>query len=554
MPRLALRRPDLSWTSTAQSELGLTRDVAGDFWDRLSRPTLAELIWLGGLGAAAIVVCVAAYALRNVWVGDAAVYLPYAQHVADGHFFQFNLGQFSSGATSPLWGVLLGIPYLFGLGLAGAKIFALIFALGAVAFVWVAAAEFGGSAVAAAIASLFVVAAMTWYALVLYESGLVVVAVSGSLIMTGRVLKRSEGSPDLPLRSLASLILIWAALPLVRPDATVVVVAEAVGLVMAGPWRRARAAQVTALALVVAAVPALAYYGYSAVHVGTFSTSASERSFALHEVAPHWLGPLYLSWDALHQLFGTFWVLVTVPGLAGLGLLARKRETRWLGLVGGAVFLAYLFLLTFISPGATDTPRYLLPVIPLLVIGTARCLSSFRAPRTGLAVLGLSAVLIGGLGLRDLHHRVVWLRSLGLTTNEVFERDVVSQINRLAHPGDTVLAYEVQLRYYLRHDVSVLSEDGITDAKVRPYQSPARMAIFLRRYRPDWWIADANAATRPYMRGSVLDRAFTTFKADRSLRAETIGGIRFTLVARRSRPLAPGFGGWQMLFRLAYGG
>ena len=134
----------------------------------------------------------------------------------------------------------------------------------------------------------------------------------------------------------------------------------------------------------------------------------------------------------------------------------------------------------------------------------------------------------------------------------MFERDVVGTINKLAHPGDTLLAYEVQLRYYLRTDVSVLSEDGITDAKVRPYQTPARMTAFLRRYRPDWWIADANVTTRPYMRGSVLDRVFTSFKADRTLKTENIGGIRFTLVERRSRPLAPGFGGWQMLFQLSY--
>ncbi len=534
--------------------MGLAREVAGGFWGRLSQPTLAELIWLGGLGGAAIVVCLAAYALRNVYVGDAAVYLPYAQHAADGHFFQFNLGQFSSGTTSPLWGVLLGIPYLFGLGLAGAKVFALIFVLGALVLVWVAAAEFGGSVVAGAIASLFVVAAMSWYALELYESALVVAAVSGSLITTGYVLKRSRDSADLRLRSLMPLMLIWAILPLARPDATVVVLAEAAALVLAGPWNRLQAARVTAIALVVAAVPAAGYYGYSLVHLGTFSTSASERAFALHEAARHWLGPFYFSPDALRQLFGTFWVVVTVPGLAGLGLLAWKRQTRWLGFVGGVVLVGYVFLLTFISPGWYDTPRYLLPVTPVLAIGAARCLCSVRVPRVGLGVLCLAALLIGGLSLKDLHHRVVWLRSLGLTSNEVFERDVVSRINTLAHPGDKLLAYEVQLRYYLRSDVSVLSEDGITDAKVRPYQAPTRMAAFLLRYRPNWWIADGNVATRPYMRGSVLDQVFMTFKADRGLKSQTLDGIRFILVARRSRPLAPGFGGWQMLFRLSYGG
>jgi hypothetical protein len=521
-------------------------------WARLRRPAVGELIWLGGLGGVALVVCLAAYALRNVYAGDAAVYLPYAQHAAEGHFFQFNLGQFSSGATSPLWGVLLAVPYVFGLGLTGAKAFALIVTLGALVSVWVVTTEFGRSTIAGGTASLFVVGAMTWYALLLYESALVVAVVAISLSLTGRVLMRSEASDALRLRTLVPLMLVWAVLPVTRPDLAVVVAAEAAAVVLVGPWDRIRAARLTALALAVAAVPSLAYYGYSMVDLGTFSTSASERSFALHEAAHRWFGPFYLSTDALHQLFATFWVVVTVPGLAGLGLLTRDRRTRWLGLVGAVVLAGYVLLLTFIAPGGYDTPRYMLPVTPLLAIGSARFLCSFRPRRLHVAVLCLGLALIGGLSLRDLHGRVTWLRSLGLTSNEVFERDVVSKINALAHPGDTLLAYEVQLRYYLRGDVSVLSEDGITDAKVRPYQTPAGMTAFLRRYRPEWWIADGNVAVRPYMRGSVLDRVFTTFKADRALRSETLDGIRFNLVARRSRPLAPGFGGWQMLFRLSY--
>lgn len=552
MARFLLRRSGLSWASGAGAELGASPKVAGGLWDRLRQPSLTDLILLVGLGGAVLVVCLAAYALRDVYAGDAAVYLPYAQHAAQGHFFQFNLGQFSSGATSPLWGVLLGVPYVFGLGLTGAKIYALIVTLAACASVWLVAAEFAGSSLAGGVASLFVVGAMTWYSLLFYESALVVSAVSSSLLITGHVLKRSAGSTELRPRSVVPLMVIWALLPLTRPDLAVVVVAEAAALVLVGPWQRLRAARTTAVALAAAAVPSAVYYGYSLASLGTFSTSASERSFALQEAGRHWLGPFYFSTDALHQLFATYWVFVTVPGLAGLGLLASKRQTRWLGLVGGVVLVGYVFLLTFVAPGGYDTPRYLLPVTPLLAIGTARLLCSFRRPRLRVAVLCLAIALIGGLSLRDLHGRVVWLRSLGLTSSEVFERDVVSRINALAHPGDLLLAYEVQLRYYLRSDVSVLSEDGITDARVRPYQSPARMTAFLRRYRPDWWIADGNVMTRPYMRGSVLDRVFRTFRADPALQSTTAGGIRFRLVARRSRPLAPGFGGWQMLFRLSY--
>jgi hypothetical protein len=481
------------------------------------------------------------------------VYLPYAQHAAQGHLFEFNPGQFSSGATSALWGVLLGIPYLFGLGLAGAKAFALIATLAALLAIVVAAGRLTGSFSAGAVASLFLIGGVAWYALELYESALVIGVVAASLIVTGHVIRTWQRGERAPVGSLTALVATWALLPLTRPDAAIVVVAEAIALVFAGPvdWRRA--ARTTVVGLAVAAIPAAAYYGYSLVHLGTFSTSASERTFALHEAAQRWVGPLYLSTDALHQLFATYWALVTIPGLVGLGLLARNRPTRWIGVTGGLVFLAYLVLLTFVSPGLTDTPRYLVPVTPFLVVGAARCISALSGSRARLAALGVGLLLIGGLSIPDLHSRAVWLRSLGLTQNEVFEQDAVARVNALAHPGDTLLAYEVQLRYSLRPDVSVLSEDGITDAKVRPYQTPAAMAGFLERYRPRWWIADRDVAIRPYMRGSVLDQVYAAFTANKAMTHETVDGITFALVARRSRPLAPGFGGWQMLFRLSYG-
>jgi len=513
---------------------------------------MERLIALTGAGLGLIALCLVAYALRNVYVGDAAVYLPYAQHAAAGHLFQFNPGEFSSGATSPLWAVLLAIPYVFGLGLAGAKAFAFAAVLAAILAVAIATGRLGGSPSAAAVSGIFLIAAMGWYALVLYESALVIGVVAMSLVIVGGVLRNWDRGDPIRLRSLAPLVAVWAVLPLARPDASLVAVAEALAIVFSGRVDRRRVGAATAAALALAAIPAMAYYGYSLVHLGTLSTSASERTFALHEGAHRWLGPLYLSTDALHQLFATFWVLITVPGLVGLGLLARTRPTRWIGVTGGLVLLAYLLLLTFVSPGLTDTPRYLLPVIPLFAVGSARCLSALPSGPARVVAVCASLGLIGGFAINDVHHRAVWLRSLGLTSNEVFERDVVARINALAHPGDTLLAYEVQLRYYLRDDVSVLSEDGITDAKVRPYQTPAGMASFLRRYQPRWWIADGNVTTRRYMRGSVLNQVFTAFKSHPLLTHASADGIAFDLVARRARPLAPGFGGWQLLFRLSY--
>jgi hypothetical protein len=163
----------------------------------------------------------------------------------------------------------------------------------------------------------------------------------------------------------------------------------------------------------------------------------------------------------------------------------------------------------------------------------------------GVAAIGIASV-------QELRDYTNLARSLGITEHEVFERDVGATINRMARPGDQVLSYEVQMRYSVRDDVDVLSEDGITDGKVAPYQRSRDMTGFLLRYKPRWWIADRNVRVRRYMRGSVLERAAARLKADPTRRSVTLDGIRFEPVARRHRPLALGFGGWELLVELKY--
>jgi hypothetical protein len=226
---------------------------------------------------------------------------------------------------------------------------------------------------------------------------------------------------------------------------------------------------------------------------------------------------------------------------------------RWVSVYAGLALVGYLALLTFITPAFYDTSRYLVPLVPLLVAGVAYLLASAAGSRLWPVAVVAGALLIGGSAVLELRDYQSLARSIGITEHEVFERDVSAIIGRMASPGDEVLSYEVQMRYFLRDDVDVLSEDGITDGKVAPYQRGRDLTGFLVRYRPRWWIADANAVTRPYMRGSVLDRAFRAFEASEQPRSRVLDGIRFTLVARRSRPLATGFGGWQMLFELDYG-
>jgi hypothetical protein len=532
--------------------------AGADLGDARGGPTAARQFVLRhgiavaiALGAVAVI-AFAAWRVRDTYVGDAAVYLPYARNAANGHLFQFNVGEFSTGSTSPLWSLLLAIPFLLGLGLAGAKAFSAAFAvLGLLATIY-AAQRLSRSWTAAAVASLFVLGTMALHAVSLYESGLTVTLVAMSLVAAQRTRARWGESGALSVRALAPLIAIWAVLPLARPDAVILVVAQAVALFAFAPIDRRRALAPLLSALALAALPALAYFGASLIDLGTFSTSSQGRSHALQEVLDKWIGPLYASSSAVREVFSSPWVFAFIPAVGGVALLARQKATRWLAAFAGVALVGYLALLTFVTPAVYDTGRYLVPLVPIASATAAVLLAHARGTRLWLPALAAALLAIGISSVLELRDYTRLARSIGITEKEVFSRDVVATLNQMAQPGDTVLSYEVQLRYFLRDDVSVLSEDGITDGKVAPYQDSRDMTGFLLHYRPRWWIADRNVTTRPFMKGSILDRTYQRFKADPRLERATVDGIRFRVVARRNRPLAVGFGGWEMLFEVGY--
>ncbi|HEX8054563.1 MAG TPA: hypothetical protein VF517_16370 [Thermoleophilaceae bacterium] len=497
----------------------------------------------------------AAIRLRDTYVGDAAVYLPYARNAGDGHPFQFNLGEFSSGSTSPLWSLILGVPFLAGFELMGAKAMAALFAAIGFLTTLLAARHFSRSWAAAGVAALFALGTMTFPAVSLYESGLVVTLSALALLAGDHVLGawRATDAPRAPAwRTLAPLVAVWAALPLARPDAVILVGAHALALLAFAPVERRRALRTLAPGLAVAALPALAYFGYSVAELDTFSTSSQARTFALREGARDWLGPLFLEDGAVRELFASPWIFGLLPALAGLWLLWRRAETRWAAAYGALAVVGYVLLLTFVAPGIYDTPRYLLPLVPVVACGVAVLLARPAQPLLAWAALGLAALAIGGSAADELRDNVRLARSIGIDRDEVFERDVVARIDALAEPGDAVLAYEVQLRYFLRQDVKVFSQDGITDPRVAAYREDKDMTGYLMRYRPEFWIADRNAQTRQYTDGTILERALVAYRHSPRPAVRVFDGIRFELVARRNRPLALGFGGWEFLFRLSY--
>ena len=520
--------------------------------------------WAGLLAAlaAAGLVALMAFLLRDRYLGDPAIYLPYADNAASLDPFAYNPGQFSSGSTSPIWPLLLAPVYAVGADPGGAKAIALLVALGAVALVALGAYRVSGSALGAGLATFAVTPLLGLYGAVLYETPLVIALVGLSVVLGARVARRDDAPA---VRDLLPLAATWAALPLARPDTVMLVALELAALALFGGWARGslvargkRAAPLLAAAAL-AALPALAYYGFSYAKLDTFSTSSQARAFVWDEYedvySDAFVGPLRVTDAVIDHVFTPPYGLAFVPGVIGLALMARRRELRWFGAWALSGVLAYVLVLTFVSPVGHETQRYFLPVVPLIVVGIAWLVGELWHGRAW-ALAALAAVgLVVVPAIDSAADRAHVLRSRDYRYAQIVEKEAAGHLNRLARPGDVVLAYEVQVRAQIRDDVDVLSLDGATDGKVHPYLESADMGAFLRRYRPRFWIAaeGTGPATRPYIARSILNTVLVRFKSDPSLRRTRIAGIEFRLVAERHTPMPAVFGGWTRMFEIDYG-
>lgn len=521
--------------------------------------------WAGVLLAlaAAAVVAGMAFLLRERYLGDPAIYLPYAENAADFDPFTYNPREFSSGSTSPIWPLLLAPAYVVGAGAGGAKVMSLLVALAAVALVAWGAYRVSGSAIGAGLATFAVVPLLGLYSATLYETPLVIALVGLSVVLGARATRRAQRPPT--LRELLPLAATWAAMPLARPDTVMLVGVEVAALALFAGWARgslldrARRAGSLLVAAALAVMPAIAYFGFSYVKLDAFSTSSRARAFAWDEYehldSEKLVGPLRATDAVIDHVLTPPFGLAFVPGMIGLALMARRSELRWFAAYALAGVLAYVLTLTFVSPVSYETQRYFMPAVPLIVVGIAWLAGDMWRGRGWIAVPVLAVALVVAPAIDTAADDTRTLRGRDYRHPQIVEAEAAGHVNRMARAGDVALAYEVQVRDAIRRDVDVLSLDGATDGKVHRYLESADMAAFLRRYRPRFWIAaeGTGPATRPYIARSILNTVLVRFKSDDRLRETRVAGITFRLAARRRSPMPQVFGGWTRLFELEYG-
>jgi hypothetical protein len=506
-----------------------------------SRTALAAIPLVLGLS----VISLAAIALRDTYWGDPTTYLVYARNAAAGHPFSWDpFGGFSSGAASPLWGLVLAVPFTIGAGVAGAKLWVAIWVAIALALTVAVAARESRSLLPAGIAAFFVVGSLTFYGVMLYDSSLVV-AISALSIAACRRVAESPPAERLPPRVLLSLAAVWASLPLARPDGVLLAVIELSALSLFAA--RGRALQLVMVGAI-AAIPAAAYYGYSKLTLGSFVVSTDTRQIDQLQAASY-VGGIAYSWPAIAYL-GTIAVPLILVA-AGIVYLWTRPDSRWLAISASAAIVAYTALLV-LYPVTFYMERYFLPVSPFIVVVITRTLRRAFEPSTiakavaALGIVFLAAMLPWPLETADAESMK------GYTLDEITEREAAEKINAIAPSGATVMTYELDARLPLRDDLRTLAVNGLTDGKVAPYRQSKDMRAFLLRYRPWVWIANDVVGRLPYTTGTLLHSAEAALVADPHLQTLSLEGIRFDVIARRERAIPDGFAGWRLILRLTY--
>ncbi len=330
------------------------------------------------------------------------------------------------------------------------------------------------------------------------------------------------------------IALLAALTPLVRPDMALLSAAYAGRAVVARRWSEL-------VWLIGGSLVATAYYAAVHAATGSFSASSYCRSFALRETAVVVLGIAFHP-PLLRELAWSGLGLLGIAAAVGLwGQRNRWHQGWWLFCAGCAI--SYGLFFTTVAP--INTVRYCAP-IAFAMSWAAREGIRWLVPRLRWrrwVLVGLTALLFLTLGARAWDDR-----RRGYSFELVTERECAEFLNAVAEPNAVVLAYEVQIRYWLRPDLSVLSLDGITDGKVAPYLVTGAVAEFLWRYRPRYWVANSAVWRRPFLRASLLRDVLESSDS-----VVVRAGIRFErLRAWAPERLPRGFYGCLAVYRLGY--
>jgi hypothetical protein len=412
--------------------------------------------------------------------GDAIIHLTMAENVANGHWFQFNLGERVGASSSPLFTIASSALWWLG-GVA-----TLAWAIKAISLAaWIAVGFFAyctarsletsrrHALLAATLATCLPGSTWNWFQG--SENSLFAALVSAQFaVLTMTANEARSGRTSLPLLSL----LCGAAIGL-RAEGVVPACAIATAGIL--DWRRSEVAWRPGETVLSASIfVAFAFAPYLAQYLTTgewISASALSRvMMARRQTSSIRLLGVWIYPRALSRLLAYMPLVVS----ASAGALAELRSVRSTRIAALALYwnaLAGLGLYTF-AVGAAHTARYLIWVVACLAPLAARgaALTAARAGASARLATAVGLSWICGVASSELFIRT---REQGMSAS--FSQVVVAPARR-QHETDALLQRicasgccstgerpavaltEVQQRFFLDERVVVRSLDGVAGA------------------------------------------------------------------------------------------
>jgi hypothetical protein len=414
------------------------------------------------LAAGLVLFAILAFALFPYTLDDTYIYLRFARNAAAGRGLSFNPGEPVYGFTSPLWLALLVLAAKAGLDpLIAAKVTGIVLALLAVVvFARLAVRTIPHPGLAAAASFLW--AGNAWlvrWSVTGMETALAVLLLLSGLLTLARPGRRRDA---------------WAgglfgALYLTRPETLVILPAGVIALrTMERRWREPLRFAASYAAIVAPWLFFAMWYFGSAVP----NTAIAKSGLMLSPA------------DALDRLRRIVMIVGAVAGFEGaliVAALASSLVVRRLSLPRLPLALATVLPLVYVATGAVIVSRYLLLVVPLVVLLGGASAASLARGRWA-AGLAAALVVIGTLQNQWVLWRIVAPEARDFTRSlDTCFGGIGARLAEISPPDAVVAAGDIGLIGF-RSDRRILDLEGlVTTPSLALRQRSSRETIVIER-------------------------------------------------------------------------
>lgn len=488
-----------------------------------------------GLGGALLVAATKMYLLRHDLTGDTYIHLTFARNIASGEWFTYNRGEPSNGSTSPLWSLLLGVlHYVFGERhvLSAARMLAGGFHLASIGLlyalmqyllpesplVWIATFVWALNPNAADWAMRAMETPLFIFLLLLGTYLLVVFSVFPALMLV------------------TAISFVAGCLILCRPEGGFWAIGAWGYIVLRTPimrWPVEASLAWLASATIPCAIVLAPYYLWMMKKFGSIIPSSRARVLH-HRQSARRLGPFYYSgvarWHVFQGYYGAFIPFAAV-GLISL-VIPKLEDSAWplfvlLGFSG-----LVIFLFTFVVTGIDYGYRYVLPVLPtVLIMGALGGEVLYKhLPLYASLIFGGPALWSSAYNqykeLRRLHSFMQYVA----TQDTPVRKRMAFWVRDNLPSGSTIAAKEIdQLAYYSRPGQRILSMDGTIGGAAIEYIEQNKMLEFLIDFQPTHFLLEEYI----YRHYPFWSRTKLACLADRDIRVGNkymLGDMEFELL------------------------